>query len=320
MKNLAIVGHKQVNSIAIVMYHYVRDINYTNYPNQKTLIEKKFIEQIERLNENYNFIEPGYFIDCINSNHFDFPENPVLLTFDDGFQEHYRFVYKELAERNIKAFFFPISETIGSGVVSQVHKIQFLLSKEVDFNNLVKFVTEKINEYRDSYSLESVDFYMRNYHVKGNWDGENVFFIKRMLQKVLPFSLRKKMVDELFYKYVTKDEADFSNQLYMNKDELKELHQTGNIIGNHTHTHEWLDKLNLEEQSYQIKTSLSTLKSLGIEYNTWSICYPYGKYDSKLDTCLIKNNITAGFVINNRNYIPSMDSSFQIPRIDTNNI
>ena len=42
----------QQKKIHIIMYHYVRDVKISNYPNLKALETKKFIEQINFFSAN----------------------------------------------------------------------------------------------------------------------------------------------------------------------------------------------------------------------------------------------------------------------------
>ena len=45
------------SEVTVVMYHYVRDLKNSRYPNIKGLDIEKFKKQIKFFKENYNFIK-----------------------------------------------------------------------------------------------------------------------------------------------------------------------------------------------------------------------------------------------------------------------
>ena len=62
-------------------------------------------------------------------------------------------------------------------------------------------------------------------------------FIKRMLQTELPAEIRKKIVHELFDKYVGVEESVFSKELYVNKEQVMHMHRHNMHIGIHGYNH-----------------------------------------------------------------------------------
>ena len=49
----------------------------------------------------------------------------------------------------------------------------------------------------------------------GRYDVKEVVYIKRLLQHALPIPIRKEIIYQLFYKFVSNDEGDFSKSLYL---------------------------------------------------------------------------------------------------------
>ena len=90
-----------MQKINIITYHYVRPIKKSKYPNLKGLEIKKFIKQIESLKNKYNFIS---YDDLKNNIKYKkkLVKKPLLLTFDDGYKDHIKYVYPELKKRKIK--------------------------------------------------------------------------------------------------------------------------------------------------------------------------------------------------------------------------
>jgi peptidoglycan/xylan/chitin deacetylase (PgdA/CDA1 family) len=91
------------------MYHRIADI-----PGDRNALPKeKFAEQLEYLStHNYHTITPEQLY-----NHFvnkaKLPKNPILLTFDDGYQDNYLEALPLLKKYNMTAVVFPIYNWIG---------------------------------------------------------------------------------------------------------------------------------------------------------------------------------------------------------------
>ena len=56
----------QENKIYVIMYHYVREINKSNYPNLKGLEYKLFVKQVNYLSKKFNILSYDNFIEIIN--------------------------------------------------------------------------------------------------------------------------------------------------------------------------------------------------------------------------------------------------------------
>ena len=54
--------------------------------------------------------------------------------------------------------------------------------------------------------------------------------------------MRTNITSKLFLKYVTNDEKDFSNNLYLNMSDLMSLKNYGMEIGSHGYDHFWLER------------------------------------------------------------------------------
>ena len=73
------------------MYHYVREDNL-EYPNFNHLNIDVFKQQLDYFSENYGFLsKEDYFCSLSGSN----VKDGVVLTFDDGFKDHYKYVLPE---------------------------------------------------------------------------------------------------------------------------------------------------------------------------------------------------------------------------------
>jgi len=301
------------------MYHYVRDLKNSRYPEIKGLDKAFFEGQIAYLSKHYQVISMETLVDCIE-NKKALPERSVLLTFDDGYTDHYNCVMPVLRKYKMQGSFFPPAKAILNSLVLDVNKIHFILAAAPDKQILQQELFKKIDEYREEYGLDSNENYYAKHAVARRRDTAEVIFIKQMLQVVLPESLRLIICDHLFSKYVTADEAAFSRELYMSVEQIRELHNEGMHIGSHGYDHYWLGSLSKEKQQIEIDRSLDFLKQVGVNTDRWTMCYPYGNYNN--DTLEILNNRKCRLALTTRTDIAdiNVNGRFELPRLDTNEI
>ena len=69
---------------------------------------KEFINQINYLKSKYNIISATDIINTI-LNKDKLPKNACLLSFDDGYKDHYKYVMPELLKKKNHWLFFSIS-------------------------------------------------------------------------------------------------------------------------------------------------------------------------------------------------------------------
>ncbi|MDJ0848101.1 MAG: polysaccharide deacetylase family protein [Myxococcota bacterium] len=305
------------NQVCIVMYHYVRELPRTSHPRIKGLLLSEFRHQIEYFRKYHEFVTVA---DCIAAvrQEQDLPPKAVLLTFDDGFLEHYTNVFPILDQLGVQGCFFPPARAIRNHEVLEVNKIQFLLASIDSPDAVVKELFEAVDEARDEFSLESNDHYVENFRKPTRWDDENVGLIKKLLQRELPAELRSRILGSLFARYVSADEAAFSEQLYMSMDQMRSMQRNGMYIGSHCYDHVWLNSLEDQEQAHQIDLSLEFLRDVGSPTEDWVMCYPHGGYDER--TVRILRERRCAFALTTRVGIATVgpENAFELERLDTN--
>ena len=111
--------------LTIILYHYIRDLLNTRYPQIKGLLTSKFIGQLEYFRKYYTMVSME---DCINAylGEVKLPKNACLLTFDDGFIDHYTTVFPILNKMEISGSFFPPAGVMLNNKLLDVHKIHFI--------------------------------------------------------------------------------------------------------------------------------------------------------------------------------------------------
>jgi peptidoglycan/xylan/chitin deacetylase (PgdA/CDA1 family) len=101
-------------SVPILMYHYVRDVPVNEGSATWTLDTKTFHQHLDYLDkEGYQTISL-YQLDDALKNGTALPEKPIILTFDDGYSEHYEFVFPLLQRYEMTGTFFIVSNWVGN--------------------------------------------------------------------------------------------------------------------------------------------------------------------------------------------------------------
>jgi peptidoglycan/xylan/chitin deacetylase (PgdA/CDA1 family) len=307
-------------TVTIVMYHYVRDLERSRYPRIKGMTLERFRNQLEYIDSHFTPISAEDLLEAVSSPHRALPENAILLTFDDGYSDHHDNVLPLLKEKGIKACFFPPAQAILEHKVLDVNKIQFVLAAVPNVWSLLDEVFEALDEFRSEYSLKSREAYLTSITEKHRYDPREVTVFKRLLQRELPEPVRVELVQRLFARHVSSDEAAFASELYMSLEQLGALHAEGMHIGSHGYTHAWLNALVPEAQRTEVDRSLEFLQQAGIPLRDWTICYPYGGFDESLIDILRTRRCSLGFTVEPRVADLDREGRLTLPRIDTNDL
>ena len=314
------------SEVTVVMYHYVRDLKNSRYPNIKGLDIEKFKKQIKFFKENYNFVRIEDLIEYYkNPKEKELPNKAILLTFDDGYKDHYTYVLPILLENNIQGSFYIPTKCFQDKKVLDVNKIHFILESCIgEEEKILKEIEEYLEKNKDSRILLSYDDYFKEYAIDSRFDKKEVIFIKRMLQVVLPEDYRKKLVDILFKKYVCTigdkiiSERAFWEELYLTPEQIRMMEKLGMHIGFHSHDHVWLSSLSKEEQEFQIKSSIDYFKEIGIKTEKMTLSYPYGGYNEESVELIKKYEIPLAFTTKVAIADLNKDENYALPRLDTN--
>jgi peptidoglycan/xylan/chitin deacetylase (PgdA/CDA1 family) len=309
-----------IKRLTIVMYHYVRDVESTPYPGIKALPVKAFCGQLEYIRRFYTVVSGAELLEAIREESYTLPPNAALLTFDDGYADHFTTVLPILEEFGFTGVFSPVAKSILEGHVLDVNKIHFVLSATSDnVGRVVDTLFALLDHHRAEYGLESNESYYSRLAVASRFDPPEIIFIKRLLQRELPEPLRGRIVEELFHRYVTTDERSFAAELYMSLDQLRTMAVRGMTLASHSYDHYWLGTLPPHRQSEEIDRSLDFLRKLQPVDTGWIMCYPYGSYNESLLSTLREKNCLAGFTTEVDLVSPG-GNPLLLPRLDTNDL
>lgn len=307
------------NKISIIEYHYVRDLKKSRYPEIKGLDVGLFKNQLDFILKNYQVVRMEDLIGAVKFKK-PLPENALLLTFDDGYRDHFEFVFPILKELGIQGSFFPPARAIQKHQVLDVNKIHFILASVENKEQIIRDIFSLLDTYRAEYSLEENGYYYDRLARESRFDPKEVVFIKLILQRELPEKLRSIIVDDLFKKYVSSDEKSFSKELYMDLEQIKFMKKQGMYFGSHGFDHYWLDTLPPEKQEMEINLSLEFLKKIGCDVSGWVMSYPYAAYNDSLISIIKEKDCALALIEDGRIADLDKDNPFTLPRLDTNDL
>lgn len=253
------------NNTISVMYHYVRDNKKENTPNLNSLNINDFKKQLDWLENNFTPMSFDEYDNCIKNNN-KFPDNKFLLTFDDGLKDHFTYVYPELRKRGLWGQFYINSQVYLEKKPLAVHVTHMILDKI----GAEKY-TELVKEELKIYDVKIADFKIDNVY---RYDNISYGIIKRLMNYLLDYNIRDKIIDTLFYRFFDNKEQ-FCKDIYCNEDEILEMINGGMIFGSHTHSHKVLSRLSYNEQYKELEKSYNYMvDTFGI--NNPVFCFPYG--------------------------------------------
>ena len=303
------------SNIYIVMYHYVREIKNSKFPNIKGLEFSNFKKQINYFIKNFNIISNADLIEILETKKIP-KKKSIFLTFDDGYKDHWEYVFPYLYKKKIPGCFYPPVQVIKKKKVLDVNKIHFILDREQNREKILNLIFE----YMKKYLNKDKDFFnFKNINLKSRYDDKKTTLIKRLLQNHLPQRYRQKITDKIFEKILNIRESEFAQKLYMNSSQIKEMYKNNMGFGSHGDNHIWWQYLSYENQVKEIKKSINFFKKNKIYDDNFSVCFPYGSYN--LDTVKILKNFNIKFALTtqlgslNKNNIKK---KFHLPRYDTN--
>lgn len=310
----------QAGGLTIIMYHYVRPLEGTRYPDIKGLRLSEFKFQLDHVKSNFHMVTVAEVVHSLRTGD-QLPSNSAMLTFDDGYIDHYANVFPLLHEAKIQGAFFPPVASVERGELLDVNRVHFILASTQDKGRLRDKLDAAVLDYRQDFGLDSSEEYWARYGHANRFDTAEVIYIKRMLQVALPETLRNRIARELFAKFVSGDEKAFAGELYMTIDQLRTMQRSDMYIGSHGDSHYWLDSIDERRQREEVESSLKFLRRVGSPVDDyWVMCYPYGSWNKSLLDELRRQGCTLGLttdvgVADLRQHDPLL-----LPRLDTNDL
>ncbi len=313
-----------MSALTIVMYHYVRDLVRSRYPGIKGRTIEEFEGQLDYVQKHYTVTTTRAVVEASRGGR-PLPPNACLLTFDDGFLDHYTIVFPRLLARGLPGSFYPPAVVAGGGRVLDVHKIHFILAATEDRAALADRVIQLVDARRRDVDLPTLDALKAAHWKASRYDEPETVFVKGVLQKGLAPEVRSAIVDTLFEERVGVEESIFARELYMDLPQLRTMVRHGMEVGGHGVEHAWLNQLAVSEQRREIAGTRAFLADVhGGALVDWVMCYPYGAYARDAnDTTTLRLVGEAGAALGlttETGIARDLGAPLRLPRLDTNDL
>ena len=139
------------NTIYPVMYHYIIGNEKRIFPDLKGVSLDNFKKQIKYFKKNCNILNQDDFLEIIKTKKI--PTRPsIVLTFDDGYIDHYKHAFTYLYQHKISGIFYPPVDSTKAKKILDVNKIHFILQKEKN----TKIILNLIKKYYEMYAKKKV--------------------------------------------------------------------------------------------------------------------------------------------------------------------
>ena len=305
-----------MNSFTTINYHYVRPIKNSSYQTIKGLEIKNFIDQLDYLKKNYNIISAEEITNYM-MHKTKLPKKSCLLTFDDGYKDHHKYVMPELMKKKISGCFFPSAENIINNNVTETNKIHFILDQQKNIDLIIKDINNFL--ISKNFKIPNKKKIYENFEKKfiKRYDNKKIKYIKFLLQSWIPDPLKGDCCTFLFNKYLKVNEKEFSKKLYLSPKEIQEMINNGMTIGGHGYKHLRLGELSYKNQLIEINLMLNFLKKFNIK-KKWIMCYPYGSFNNDTKKILKKKDCLFAFSATPGKSLLNKKNTLSIKRYDTN--
>jgi peptidoglycan/xylan/chitin deacetylase (PgdA/CDA1 family) len=300
----------------VVTYHYDRDSNATPFPGIRALPPAAFAQQLDWLQREHHLIGLPELETALETGS-PLPPNAALLTFDDGFIDHYETVFPILRSRSLSAVFFLSYDACGpSPRVLPVHKTHFLLAA-LGVATCSRAVVDECETALASAGAAA----RRRVFGADQWEHAGERAIKDLLNYELSFDEADRVLDALFARHLG-DEAGFARALYLNESMAREMADQGMTFGYHTRSHRMLSRLTSGEQQQELADGVSWIRAITGQ-STVSFCYPWGgprTYTSDTLRILADTGYSVAFNTVRRRADLLRDGRFELPRLDTRDL
>jgi len=301
------------------MYHYVRALTRSRFPRLKALDLADFAAQLRWLRRHHQIVTMAEVLGALDGD-TKLPPDAALLTFDDGYADHYDHVFPLLDELGLQGSFYPVVHAAERRTVLDANKVQLVLACADEVVRVAGAVVDWLDRNTTRYALEPSSHYQAAYARPTRFDPAETVFVKRLLQYGLPPEPRRRLLDRLFADHVGVEEATIAEELYASPDQLATMVRHGMHIGVHGVSHPWLSQATSEEKGQEIEGSLTFLARIGADTVGWTMAYPYGDHDNETCALLAARGCRAAFTI-----VPAIADlravrRLHLPRLDANDV
>jgi len=190
-----------MSTLTIVMYLYIRDLAHSATPGSRA--DHRGVRGAARLRQQAlrGVLDARRVVDAVHGRRA-LPDHACALTFDDGFLDHFTVVFPRLVARRLTASFYPPVTAIAQQTVLETHQIHLILAVAGERRDRAGPASARGDRRAPATPTAPGRYALRDHAVASRFDGPEVTFVKRVLQKGLPPRVRGEIIRRLFDEYV----------------------------------------------------------------------------------------------------------------------
>lgn len=257
LKYFDIMRHFQRDRAIILMYH-----RFSNKPDPFKIRQDFFENQIQFLIKKYNFISLKHYLEVLNGQRNDLPDNPVIITIDDGYMDNYAFAYPILKKYNVPATIFLTTDFISRKAWLWSDALEFILKtthkKSFHFSIAGQTTSFQVDSFNGLHQAQLTIF---NYC------------------RILENQKKDCLLDELArHLGVQLSDEVTDSFLPLTWDQIREMQTGGVEYGSHTCSHPIMSRLPVKEIDRELKGSKKEIES-NCDAKVDVFCYPNGQHE-----------------------------------------
>lgn len=286
-----------------VVFHHFHD-NRIYRPSQGSIDGIVFRKVLEYIQQNYNLISATEWYSKFLDN--SLAKDDIVITFDDALKCQYDIASEVLDEFNINGFWF-IYTSILEGNIEKLEVYREF--RHNFFDSLDDFYEEFFRNSNIKVDDQIVESYISEFPLYSFNDRKFRYIRDQAFSQEEFFQVMEKMIGK---KNTSCEEI--AKNLWISKEEIKELTSKGHIIGLHSHTH----PTDIKKYSYKTQLFEYGKNSKIIEEITgkkpFSMSHPCNSYNDTTLKVLNELGIKVGFRADmSKN---SKFSNYEFPRVD----
>lgn len=304
----------------VVMYHYVRPTSalrglpsFSSDARLDAMSVADFEAQLDCLCARYEPIDWPRLC-AWREGRSEPPHRSFLLTFDDGLQDHARYVAPALQRRGLHGVFFVPGVVLAEECMLPAHMVHLLMAR-LGAPRMNELLHEQLcetgdvsDDWLDDTSWHSEADRLYHYETPGRAR------LKYLLTMRLPPNIRNRHIKLLFRTRIGSPRR-WSQEWYLSWDDIVGLQSGGHTVGGHGYLHEPLERLS-EAQQKEDMVRVARLFQDGFGHTRRPFSYPYGRVGDSTPSLCRDAGFVQAFTTQER-WLTQADDCFLWPRVDT---
>jgi peptidoglycan/xylan/chitin deacetylase (PgdA/CDA1 family) len=297
------------------MFHHFHSDDHL--ASQGSLDEKQFASMLDWLGQRYSILSAADYLKKFEKQ--TLADRDICISFDDALLCQYDVARPILNDRGLTAFYFVYSSVFGGSPdlleVYRYFRTNCFASMEEFYAAFFKIVADhNAGQYAEARAEFDQSDYLAAFPFYTNDDRWFRYLRDQLLG---PERYEQTMANMM--RASGFDIAAASRKLWMSEDDLRSLHDEGNLIGLHSYSHPTqMSKLSKAEQTQQYRQNMDHLETVLGKGSVSSMSHPCGDYNTDTLELLNAMGIRIGF----RSSLSQthIASKLEIPRDDHANI